>query len=247
MTIESQRAQPGRSPVLIAHRTTMGLRPENTIVGIEAAVAAGVDGVEIDVRATRDGVPVLMHDASLARTTGDARDVEAVTLDELRALRVLDPHGDVGPQPIPTFAEALAAAAATHLVIEVKQDGIEDLVASAVRDADALGRCSLCAFDASVCAAAAAAMPGMPVSLLAAPNRERAEVLAQAADLGLAGVSLHFSMVDAGFVADAHSSGLTVATWTVNEEPDVRRMHAAGVDLICGDYPARLVELVRGD
>ena len=246
MTIESQRVQPARSPVLIAHRTAMGLRPENTIVGIEAAVASGVDGVEIDVRATRDGVPVLMHDASLARTTGDDRDAEGVTLDELRALRVLDPHGDVGPQPIPTFAEALAATAATHLVIEVKQEGIEDLVARAVRDADALGRCSLCAFDAGVCAAAAAAMPGMPVSLLAAPNRERAEVLAQAADLGLAGVSLHYSMVDEGFVAEAHSSGLTVATWTVNEEPDVRRMHAVGVDLICGDYPARLVEVVRG-
>ncbi len=247
MTIESQRVPPGRSPVLIAHRTTMGLRPENTIVGIEAAVASGVNGVEIDVRATRDGVAVLMHDGSLARTTGDARDVEDVTLDELRALRVLDPHGDVGPQPIPTFAEALAATAATHLVIEVKQEGIEDLVARAVRDADALGRCSLCAFDAGVCAAAAAAMPGMPVSLLAAPNRERAEVLAQAADLGLAGVSLHFSMVDEQLVAEAHDAGLTVATWTVNEEPDVRRMHAAGVDLICGDYPARLVEVVRGE
>ncbi len=247
MTIESQPVQPGRSPVLIAHRTAMGLRPENTIVGIEAALASGVDGVEIDVRATRDGAAVLMHDASLARTTGDARDVEDVTLDELRALRVLDPHGDVGPQPIPTFAEALAATAATHLVIEVKQEGIEDLVARGVREADALGRCSLCAFDAGVCAAAAEAMPGMPVSLLAAPNRERAEVLAQASDLGLAGVSLHYSMVDTEFVAEAHSAGLTVATWTVNEEPDVRRMHEAGVDLICGDYPARLVEVVRGE
>ena len=120
--------QSHRAPVLIAHRTAMGLCPENTIVGIEAAIASGVDGVEIDVRATRDGVLVLMHDASLERTTGDPRDVEAVTLDELRALRVLDPHGDVGPQPVPTFAEALQATAATHLVIEVKQTGIEELV-----------------------------------------------------------------------------------------------------------------------
>ena len=81
-------------PLLIAHRTAMGLCPENTIVGIEAAIGSGVDGVEIDVRVTRDGVPVLMHDASLDRTTGDARDVEAVTLGELRELSVIDPHGD---------------------------------------------------------------------------------------------------------------------------------------------------------
>ncbi len=233
-------------PVLIAHRTTMGLCPENTIVGIEAAIASGVDGVEIDVRATRDGVPVLMHDASLERTTGDPRDVEAVTLEELRAVRVLDPHGDLGPQPIPTFTEALAATAATHLVIEVKQTGIEDLVARTVREADALGRTSLCAFDAGVCAASAQVMPEVPASLLAAPNRDAREVLTQAAALGLAGVSLHYSMVDEQLVGEAHAAGLTVATWTVNAEADVCRMHAAGVDLICGDYPARLVEVVRG-
>ena len=239
-------AQPAASPLLIAHRTAMGVRPENTIAGIEAAIAAGVDGVEIDVRATRDGAVVLMHDASLARTTGDPRDVEAVTLDELRALRVLDPHGGSGPLPVPTFAEALAASAATHLVIEVKQTGIERLVADAVREADALGRCSLCAFDEGVCAASAEAMPGVPVSLLAAPNREAPEVLARAAALGLAGVSLHHSMVDEPLVREAHGAGLSVATWTVNDPADARRLHAAGVDLICGDYPASLVEVVRG-
>ena len=246
MTTEPRRTAEHRSPLLIAHRTAMGLRPENTIVGIEAAIASGVDGVEIDVRATRDGVVVLMHDASLARTTGDPRDVEAVTLDELRALRVLDPHGDVGPQPVPTFAEALQATATTHLVIEVKQTGIEDLVARAVRDADALGRCSLCAFDAGVCAASAAVMPEVPVSLLAAPNRDAAEVLAEAADLGLAGVSLHYSMVDEQLVRDAHDAGLSVATWTVNDVAEAARLHTAGVDLLCGDYPASLVEVVRG-
>lgn len=246
MTADSRRTAQHRSPLLIAHRTAMGLRPENTIVGIEAAIASGVDGVEIDVRATRDGVLVLMHDASLARTTGDPREVEEVTLDGLRALRVLDPHGDVGPQPVPTFAEALQATAATHLVIEVKQTGIEDLVARAVRDGDALGRCSLCAFDAGVCAASAEAMPEMPVSLLAAPNRDAAEVLAEAGELGLAGVSLHYSMVDERLVRVAHDAGLSVATWTVNDVAEARRLHAAGVDLICGDYPASLVEVARG-
>ena len=116
----------------------------------------------------------------------------------------------------------------------------------AVRAADAAGRCSLIAFDAEVCAAAAEAMPELPVSLLAAPDRAAGDVLAQAAGLGLAGVSLHHSMVDERLVRDAHEAGLGVATWTVNEPADARRLHAAGVDLICGDYPASLVEVVRG-
>ena len=139
-------------PLLIAHRTAMGLCPENTIVGIEAAIGSGVDGVEIDVRVTRDGVPVLMHDASLERTTGDARDVEAVTLGELRELSVIDPHGDTGPQPVPTFEEALAATVATHLVIEVKQTGIEEVVARAVRDARTRSVAARCARSTPACA-----------------------------------------------------------------------------------------------
>ena len=71
-------------------------------------------------------------------------------------------------------------------------------------------------------------------------------MLAEAAELGLAGVSLHFSMVDERLVRDAHDAGLSVATWTVNDDAEARRLHAADVDLICGDYPASLVEVVRG-
>ena len=95
-------------PLVISHRTQMGTMPENTLAGIEAAIVGGADGVEIDVRATADGELVLLHDASLARTTdGGERELSDVTLEELRGVQVLDQHGSVGAQPVPTFEEAL--------------------------------------------------------------------------------------------------------------------------------------------
>jgi glycerophosphoryl diester phosphodiesterase len=224
----------------------MGVRPENSLAGIAAAIEAGADGVEIDVRATRDGVPVLMHDASLARTTGDARAVAEVTREQLRTLRVADPFGDAGPQPVPTLAEALEAASAILLVIEVKQPGIEDAVARAVRDAHAFERCRVWSFDPEVCAAYARALPGVPVSLLAGSDADAPTALARALELHLAGVSLEHTLVDERIVRNAHAAGLEVACWTVNDPAEARRLRAAGVDAICTDHPARLASAVRG-
>src|SRR5690606_12885318 len=128
-------------PLVISHRTNMGSMPENSLAGIAAALRDGADGVEIDVRATADGVPVLLHDATLERTAADPREVSALTLDELRAVRVL-PAGGVEGERVPTLAEALAAVGGrTVLVIEVKQAGIEGVVAEAVRTAGADSWC----------------------------------------------------------------------------------------------------------
>ena len=262
-----------RSPLLIAHRTAMAVRPENTLAGIAAAIEAGADGVEVDVRATRDDVPVLMHDASLARTTGDPRRVADVTRDELRALRVAGPYGAAGPQPVPTLEEALAAAApigatpgspsrrsagqargrqtldapsGALLVIEVKQPGIAPAVAGLVRAGRALDRCRLWSFDDEVCADYAAALPGVPVALLAGRDADPTAAIARAAQLGLAGVGLERSLVDAPVARSARAAGLALATWTANHLAEARRLRALGVDAICSDDPARLETAVRG-
>ena len=241
-----------RSPLLIAHRTAMGVQPENTLAGIAAAVEAGADGVEVDVRATRNGVPVLVHDASLARTAGDPRRVADVTRDELRALlvsqrhSVADPHGDAGPQPVPTLEEALAAASGSLLVIEVKQPGIAPAVAGLVRAGRAFDRCWLWSFDDAVCADYAAALPGVPVALLAGRDADPTATIARAARLGLAGVSLERSLIDAPVARSARAAGLALATWTVNHPAQARRLRALGVDAICSDDPARLEPAVRG-
>ena len=97
--------------IVISHRTQMGTMPENTLAGIDAAIEGRADAIEIDVRATADGELVLMHDATLERTVGDPREPGEVTLEELRGLKLLDPFGNAGRQPIPSFEETLACVA----------------------------------------------------------------------------------------------------------------------------------------
>ena len=112
-------------PFVISHRTQMGTMPENTLVGIDAAIEGGADGVEIDVRATSDGELVLLHDASLPRATNDKRELSGVSLAELREVRVLDTHEVVWERPVPTLAEMLDRIDGRALfVIELKEAGL---------------------------------------------------------------------------------------------------------------------------
>ncbi len=242
--------QPSRRPLVISHRTNAGAMPENTLAGIDAAIADRADGVEVDVRATRDGRPVLLHDSSLARTTGDPRELSALSARALRSLRVTDPHGRVAPQPVPTLAEALARTVGRCLlVMEIKEAGIESTVGRLVNDAAAADWCWIWAFDPDIGVACRSEMPQVPVALLVAPDsaprygyRSHIDVAARA---GFAAVSLAHAMVSPAAVEEAHGRGLQVYTWSVDEPADIERVRDAGVDAICGDYPARILARLR--
>ncbi len=230
------------SPLVISHRTNMGTMPENTLGGIEAALRDGADGIEVDVRATRDGELVLQHDASLERATADDRLLADVTLEQLRRLRVQPLHAYQPPEPIPTLREAFAAVdARAILVIELKETGLEERVARLVHDANAAAWCWAWSFLPAVCMAMREAAPEVPVSLLwgraSAEQHGIVDPVARAVENGLAGISAHHSLVDVVLVERAHAAGLRVSTWTVNDLDDIDRVRDAGVDAICGDVP----------
>ncbi|MFL5789999.1 MAG: glycerophosphodiester phosphodiesterase, partial [Actinomycetota bacterium] len=82
----------GRLPVIVAHRGAPTERPENTLAAFEAAIAAGAGAVEFDVRLTADGRPVVLHDATLDRTTDGAGLVREHALAEVLALRIRESH-----------------------------------------------------------------------------------------------------------------------------------------------------------
>ncbi|TAJ19017.1 MAG: hypothetical protein EPO65_07775 [Dehalococcoidia bacterium] len=232
-------------PLVISHRTNMGTMPENTLVGIDAALADGVDGVEIDVRATRDGRVVLLHDATLERTTGDARVLVDVTADELATVRTRPIHG-IGPQPVPTLAETLDhIGSRAILVIEVKQRGIHEAVAAEVRAADAAEWCWIWAFDPEVAIACRGALPEVPVGLnLQRGSLERygyaGEATALAVRHGLSALSMSHDLADEATVRAIHRRGLAAYTWTVDEPADLARVRDAGVDAICSNFPPRV-------
>ncbi|HNR58697.1 MAG TPA: glycerophosphodiester phosphodiesterase family protein, partial [Methanothrix sp.] len=109
---------------VIGHRGARSIAPENTLASIRAAGGCGADLVEVDVRLTKDGILVVIHDDSVDRTTNGSGKVEEMTLEEIRGL-------DAGRgERVPTLAEAarLAEELDLAIVVEMKEVGLEDLV-----------------------------------------------------------------------------------------------------------------------
>ena len=118
----------GRDVLVVAHRGGMSLGPENSLCAIGRSIAVGADAVEVDVRLTADGVPVLMHDAGVGRTTNGKGLVRDFTLAQLRGLRLLDGEGRITDERVPTLEDVLACVdGRCGVLIEVKGDacGIE--------------------------------------------------------------------------------------------------------------------------
>ncbi len=103
--------------IIIAHRCAAGLAPENSLLGIEKAIAAGADYVECDVWATKDGALVLCHDDTLLRISGNPTRINEISLKHIHTTITY------GGQPIPTLSEALESANKTPLIIEGKGNG----------------------------------------------------------------------------------------------------------------------------
>jgi glycerophosphoryl diester phosphodiesterase len=240
-----------RSPLVIAHRGLVGPRaPENSVAAVRLALAAGCDGVEVDVRRTADGALVLMHDPTPARTaTAEARgpdlrrEVEETDLDSLQALRLrTQEHG--AAQRVPELADVLEEVLAGHavLVLDVKATqpgsrvwrtlaeelleqvpaGLRPLVVVQGRDQAALQEL-------------AARVPGVLTALLTwAPVADRAGTWAVSRPHWSARVLL----------ARDHLRDRRVLAWTVNRPERMRRLVDGGADGIITDRPTVLLALL---
>ncbi len=231
---------PPAPPLVIAHRTAMGHAPENTLLGVRRALALGVDGIEIDVRLSADGVPVLLHDQLLERTTNGCGPVGAATLEQLKTLDA------GGGERIPALAETLAAVAGRALlVVELKTspgDDVEALSAAVLAEIESAGAmpwCWLWSFDRSAAAALSERAPpnARIAQLCLAPS---AEIYQAAAELRLQGIAMHHSACSAEQAAACRAHNLASFVWTVNEPAEIKRLAALGVTGIAGDYPERI-------
>ena len=227
-------------PLVISHRACAGHAPENTLAGIRAALELGADGIEIDVQTSADGVPVLMHDLSVDRTTTGSGEVAKLSLEELRAL-------DAGGEPVPTLAEVLALTRGKALLVaELKRPGAEAEIAAVVREAGALSDVMVWSFFPQALEAMRRAEPRLPGALLIAPQALASwpDLRELAVRLGLQGVSVFFAGVNEGIASDCQRSGLALYTWTPDAEPEMARFIALGVDAICTNFPDRAIALL---
>lgn len=125
-----------------AHAGARCYAPENTLAAIQIAIEQGTYRVEMDVRRTRDGQIILMHDATVDRTTDGTGRVAELTLDEVRRLKA------GGTEPVPTLAEVLERTRGrTKLLVEIKDEGIADDVVALIDGAGMVPDCTVSAFS----------------------------------------------------------------------------------------------------
>ncbi len=228
----------------IGHRGAAAHLPENTMPSFEKALELGADALEFDVALTLDGVPVVIHDDALDRTTDGRGPVEQATFDEIRALDAGSWKGV--PTHVPPLAEVLDVyAARTLLNLEIKSSPrraeLVDACAEAVAMRGALGAVVFSSFDHDALRLLRRLQPDARIGVLCeSTNLERA--LACAAELGAENLHPPVLLVTAALVRRAHDAGLRVWTWTANRPETIAHAIASGVDGIFSDYPERVVQ-----
>ncbi|MFD9125291.1 glycerophosphodiester phosphodiesterase [Kitasatospora sp. NPDC059571] len=216
------------------HRGSPRSAPENTMDSFEAALREGADWLETDVRTTRDGVPVLMHDATVDRVTDGRGAVADLTSAQIAALRVT--AGPGAPRPVPTLDALLRRIAGTdvRLLMEIKEQRGPADDARIARAAAASGaRVVLYSFYAADLRAAHAAAPDLPLVLI-----QGAGTAQDPGDLPLAGIALDSTTATPARVAAEHSAGRAVYVWTLDDPAAWRTAADSSADALITDLPA---------
>jgi glycerophosphoryl diester phosphodiesterase len=246
-------------PLVYAHRGGAALRPENTTAAFDNGLSLGADGLELDVRLSRDGTVVVHHDATLERTTDGAGRLADLSAEELSRLDAgfrfqagRRDHRDGFPFRgqgirIPTLTAVLARYAGIPMIIEMKVDAEElaHRTIEVVRASGAEEHVALGSFSGSVLRAARRTAPGIRTGA----GREETRWALYRSWVGWPLGRVPFqefqipersgrtTVVSPRFIAHAHRAGVSVKVWTVDEEPDMRRLMGWGVDGLITDRP----------
>ncbi|MFC0580800.1 glycerophosphodiester phosphodiesterase [Micrococcoides hystricis] len=253
----------------MGHRGCAGTQPENTLRGLSEALSMGVDGVEIDLRLTRDGVPVLLHDAHLNRTTNCEsveafRGIKQLSVSELNlaqvvSLRTVDHLGSPTAETVPTLVQAaeLIVETAAGWFIELKEPSppgpwLHALVhtiqsSMTFRCLLARGQIQFLSFDHPALAAVGDLLRthGYTVGLQPLVDTiPTGKELLQARLLGRTlGADQRWLTLES--VQSAQDAGMRIHPYTVNSYQDAERVRRLGISAFTTDHPERFMHLRR--
>jgi glycerophosphoryl diester phosphodiesterase len=249
-------------PVAIAHRGGARLRPENTIAAFDHALTVGADALECDVRLSRDGEPVLIHDETLDRTSNASGPVSARTASELAAIDAgyhFDPQAGYPYRGrglgVPRLRDLLERTGSVPVIVEIKGDDPRAVrpVLDVIAAAGARERVIIGGFSHLVLAAVREQAPAI---LTSASQPEIVSALRRAA-FWLRPWRPAFQLVQAplrlrgrqvltrAFVRQLRRANLPVQAWIVDELDDMRMVLDWGVTGLITDRPDRAVEVVK--
>ncbi|HZB78563.1 MAG TPA: glycerophosphodiester phosphodiesterase family protein [Actinomycetota bacterium] len=242
--------------MVVAHRGASVEQPENTIEAFEAALDAGADAVEFDVRMTADGHAVVMHDPDVSRTTDGSGLVSEFTLEEIRKQRIALPGG--GAAGVPTLEDALRCLSGRAAAdIEIKnlpgepgfapdrEPAIEATLAALDR-VGFVGQVIVSSFNRASVAHSRRLRPDVPTGLLTEFEVEASDALARAASDGQPWVLPFVSKVlDAGqeFPREVHEAGLLLGIWIADDPATAGTLFRWGVDAVATNDPRAIVRV----
>ena len=235
-------------PLNLGHRGASSLAPENTLAAFRLAREIGADGIEFDVKLSQDGVPVIMHDDRLERTSNGHGRVDETAWSVLRRLdagRWFDLR--FAGEAIPTLQDVIDEFGASLLLnIELKASTrgaelVEQVVACVLRN-ELAGHVIISSFDWRLLEHVRALDPALRVGVLFRQAVSALEYEALQPDA----IHPEQQLMTASMVAAAHQHNQAVNTWTVDREDDMLRMIALGVNAIITNYPQRLKDVMHG-
>ncbi|MGK7872972.1 MAG: glycerophosphodiester phosphodiesterase [Xenococcaceae cyanobacterium] len=229
---------------IIGHRGAAALAPENTWEGFDAALSVGVDAIETDIRATSDGELILIHDKCLDRTTNGQGLVQMTPWSEIRTLDAGSWFGKgYGGARVPLLRETLERyGKRTHLVLEVKQSGIELGVLEMVLQLDLINSVTFTSFNFSAVQNIKTQFPAAVVGWLTSDSNE--EKIEQAVQIGLNQICLPAKVISQELVSRLNELGLEVRAWKVTDTDVMMSALQAGVVGMTVDFPHLLLEVL---
>jgi glycerophosphoryl diester phosphodiesterase len=262
-----RRALRGDWPVNLAHRGASARAPENTLEAFRLAVEAGAGGLELDVHVTRDGEVVVIHDASVDRTTDGSGAVAEMELEEIQRLdagyRFSPDGGRTFPYRgrgarIPTLTEVYASFPEARVNADIKkaQSGAEEAVLRVIRSAGAEERTLIASTEHAVVRRfrrisrghIATAASRREIAAFYVLSRARLGALARPVYDALQVPVEHrgIELVTPRFLRAARSTGVRVDVWTINDAAQMRWLLDLGVSGIMTDHPEVLAALLAG-
>jgi glycerophosphoryl diester phosphodiesterase len=260
-------SRPELSPLIVAHRGSSALAPENTLAAFKRAIEDGAEGIEFDVQLSVDGVPVVIHDFDLGRTAGIDAVVVETSSEKLRGTDVGSWFNTQFPelaqelfsrQHVPLLADTLDYLSGYdgRLYVELKCAPADALslaraVAVELKKMPKLDRVIVKSFSLSVIPIMRTLMPQIATAALFAPEimrvlRRPRYMLAVAEQLGANEVSLHHSLASAKVLDNAARAGLAVTVWTVDGVRWIRKARRHGIRALITNDPGRLLAKREG-
>ncbi|KAA1174846.1 glycerophosphodiester phosphodiesterase [Marinobacter salinexigens] len=229
--------------IVYGHRGAKGEAPENTLPGFIHAYRHGIRHFELDLVLSKDGIPVLIHDLTVDRTTGQKGNVFSYTADELATM---DARSNTSSWPravgIPTLNDLLDKFDdLEHLQLEVKTDNRQRLnilcnrVTEIIQKRDLYQRVVITSTDTWFLKEIRRRNKHIHIGLVA--ERKFPRPLNTAMRLGCEYLILNWKLCSRTLVENAHRRGMHVSTWTVNRIHDMLQLEEMGVDSIITDYP----------